>query len=468
MKRRIRAFGWWEQRIPWPIILSLTLSASLFGQTAAPGASSLTLTMDRAVEMALQNNLGIQSGQIDTKIKKRKVDTAWNVFIPTVDVGGTISHLNQVQSSAITIPGVGTLSLGSSYYWGLSGSVTAALNLNVALFEGVRNLKLDYEAGLVTYDKAKAQLEREIRKSYLQILLIKKNIKLMEDNLANANRRTAMAQANYKAGLVPELSVLQAQVAAENLKPAIADLKNAMDSALAALAMNLGLPNGSSLLLDDVTPPNFITLDTAKLISEAAQNKPDLQEFRRSILLLQSNRKLVYENTYTPTLSLAYSLDPTFQKDVWKDFWFDGNNWAQRSGMFRLTLEFRLNGLLPVSKEALGLTEMDDNIQERNISLSQAIRDTEVDVYTQVLKLEKSKKSMETQQLNVDLAQRAYTLTEDAYKAGLKDLLEVQNAELELQKAKLEVIKEQFNYMTGLIDLEYAIGVPFGTLSRSK
>jgi len=164
----------------------------------------------------------------------------------------------------------------------------------------------------------------------------------MEDNLANANRRTSMAQANYKAGLVPELSVLQAQVAAENLKPAIADLKNALDSALAALAMNLGLPNDSSLQLDDVIPPDFITLDTAKLISEAAQNKPDLRELRRSILLLQSNRKLVYQNTYTPTLSLAYTMDPTFQKDVWKDSWFDGNNWAQRSGMFRLTLAFGL------------------------------------------------------------------------------------------------------------------------------
>lgn len=468
MKRTIRAFGRWGRGIPWPIILSLALSGSLFGQTAAPGAPPLELTMDRAVELALQNNLGIQSGQIDTKIKKRKVDTAWNVFIPTVDVGGTISHLNQVQSSTITIPGLGTLSLGSSYYWGLSGSVTAALNLNVALFEGIRNLTLDYEAGLVTYDKAKAQLEREIRKSYLQLLLIKKNIKLMEDNLANANRRTAMAQANYKAALVPELSVLQAQVAAENLKPAIADLRNAWESALAALAMNLGLPSGTSLQLDDVSPPDFIPLDTAKLISEAAQNKPELQELRRSILLLQSNRKLVYENTYTPTLSLAYTMDPTFQRDVWKDSWFDGNNWAQRSGMFRLTLGFRLNGLLPVSKEALGLTEMDDNLQKLNIGLSQAIRGTEVDVYTQVLKLEKSQKSMEAQRLNVDLAQRAYQLTEEAYKAGLKDLLEVQNAELEFQKAKLEVIKEQFNYMTGLIDLEYTIGVPFGTLSRSK
>jgi hypothetical protein len=28
-------------------------------------------------------------------------------------------------------------------------------------------------------------------------------------------------------------------------------------------------------------------------------------------------------------------------------------------------------------------------------------------------------------------------------------------------------VQQQFNYLLGLIDLEYAIGVPFGTLSES-
>ncbi|MDR1957338.1 MAG: TolC family protein, partial [Treponema sp.] len=71
----------------------------------------------------------------------------------------------------------------------------------------------------------------------------------------------------------------------------------------------------------------------------------------------------------------------------------------------------------------------------------------------------------EAQRLTADLAERTYRLTDQAYRAGLNDLLEVQNAELELRKSRIGVLEQQFNYLNGLIDLEYAIGVPFGTLS---
>ncbi len=135
--------------------------------------------------------------------------------------------------------------------------------------------------------------------------------------------------------------------------------------------------------------------------------------------------------------------------------------------MFSITLAWRLNSLLPFSREAQGLADLDDTIAKMNTSLAMAVRGTETEVYSIILKLQKSQQSMNALKLNVDLAKRAYALTEDAYKAGLKDIMEITNADLDLRKAQLEVMKEQFNYITGLLDLEYAIGVPFGTLKRS-
>jgi hypothetical protein len=44
----------------------------------------------------------------------------------------------------------------------------------------------------------------------------------------------------------------------------------------------------------------------------------------------------------------------------------------------------------------------------------------------------------------------------------------VQNSELELRKARNEVLKEKFNYLTGLLDLEYALGLPFGSFERNQ
>ena len=63
------------------------------------------------------------------------------------------------------------------------------------------------------------------------------------------------------------------------------------------------------------------------------------------------------------------------------------------------------------------------------------------------------------------LADRTYQLTEEAYRAGLQELLQVQSADLSRRQARVQMLEQQFNYRTGLIDLEYSIGVPFGALS---
>ena len=67
--------------------------------------------------------------------------------------------------------------------------------------------------------------------------------------------------------------------------------------------------------------------------------------------------------------------------------------------------------------------------------------------------------------MTVNLAARTLQLSETAYRNGLKTYLEVQNDELALRQARLGILQQNYNYLMGLLDLEYAIGVPFGTLS---
>lgn len=442
----------------WFLVVLLVLGSHLAAQEAQK------LSIDQAVNLAIEHNLSLSNTKRDLAAKQRKADTAWNVFIPTVDVSGTLARMNEVPKT-VTIPGSPVQELPQ---WSLSSRFSAALTLNVALFEGLKNVRMDYENGKIGYEKARAQLERDVRKSYIQILLLQENVKLLKENLAAAEQRLETARANYRGGLVPELTVLQAQVGAENLKPTIQDLENSLQLAIESLAMSLGLPHGTRLELQSLPLPDLsLDLDMEALISRAVKDKPDLEELRRSILLLQSTKRANFYQLYTPSLSLGWTFDPTFQGDPMKDNWFDSESWKQRSGMFSITLAWRLNSLLPFSREAQGLADLDDTIAKMNTSLAMAVRGTETEVYSIILKLQKSQQSMNALKLNVDLAKRAYALTEDAYKAGLKDIMEITNADLDLRKAQLEVMKEQFNYITGLLDLEYAIGVPFGTLTRS-
>ncbi|MCL2233878.1 MAG: TolC family protein, partial [Treponema sp.] len=54
---------------------------------------------------------------------------------------------------------------------------------------------------------------------------------------------------------------------------------------------------------------------------------------------------------------------------------------------------------------------------------------------------------------------------EEAFRAGLVDFQVVQNTIQALNGARIGLLTEQFNYLNYLIDLEYSLGIPFGTLS---
>jgi outer membrane protein TolC len=349
--------------------------------------------------------------------------------------------------------------------WHIAGSIQVSLNINVAMFENMNRLRLDYESGLLTYEKAKAQLERDIRKTYHNILLVSENVSLLRGSFENAERQVQMAQANFNAGLVPELTFLQAQVARENMRPIIDQAENGLKLSMAQFAMYLGLDYNT--LFDLIPIENeigFIPVDIADMISEAVKKKPDILELKQSILLLESVRKTQIGALY-PSLSLSWSGVSAFTKDPWKDSWFDSKDDWMKSGSLTIALGLRLHSLIPFSTDFQGIKTLDDQIRTASIGLSQMIYGTEIEIYNTVLSLEKTRISTQAQAQTVDMAERSYRLTEQAYQAGLQDLFQVQNAEQSLRQARVQMLEQQFNYLNGLIDLEYSIGVPFGTLS---
>ena len=459
-------------------------------QTGTASGTPQHLTADMAVNLAIKNNLNLESARLGLDIKKRKYDFAWNPFVPTVGVNGTLSRDNKATTTsptAVPIFGQGGVPMTqngvSGEYnppifgvypmtlpnWHATGSFSATLNLSVALFEGIRSLRLDYESGTVSYDKARLQIEQAVRKMYNNILLLEANATLLQEAYNNAQRQADMAQANYNAGLAPRLIWLQAQVAVENMKPSINDLDNNLSSLKGNFALLLGLPYDAPFDLEALSSGvSYIQQDVADLIAKAASGKPDIMELQASIMTLQSQRKALAIQSYTPYIALGWSIGSLFnpQLDPFKTTWFNSGNWST-TGNFYLTIGMNFNGLFSFTKEGQQRKDMDDSIQIQNIQLAQMVRSTQLEIFTTVNSLEKIRTTAVAQQAAVDLADQSYKLTEEAYKAGLQDFLSVQSAALALEQAKLQLQTQQFNYLNDLIDLEYSTGVPFGTLSSA-
>jgi outer membrane protein TolC len=333
------------------------------------------------------------------------------------------------------------------------------------MFEGMKTLRLLYETGQLEYENAKLQMEREVRKAYNQILLAQEQAAMLRESFDAANRQVAIAQANYNAGLAPELNVLQAQVSRENMRPQIDQAESGIKIAMARFADTLGLPYDTPLELVPVkTDGEFVSLDVTELIRQASANKPEIQSLRQQILILESGRKTA-RLQLTPALTLDWTGTQAFTRDPWKDSWFNSDHWTG-GGAFSLGLGWKLDSLLPFSSGFQGIKDAEADIKSKNIDIAMAVRSTEIEIYNIVLNLERIMLTTETQQKAIDLAERTTTLTEQAYRAGLQDFLQVQNAVLELRRARVQMLEHQFNYLNGLIDLEYSIGVPFGTLSN--
>ncbi|MDR3020233.1 MAG: TolC family protein [Treponema sp.] len=472
------------------LVLVIGMCLPLGAQEKAP----VRLSADEAVNMAMKNNLSLESARTNTATKKRASDLSWNQFIPNVTVAGTLMRDNEqgtvsgfypVDLADVFNPLFGAINpllqlppekvYGVYPYsfdlpeWRILGRVETTLDISAAMFENMKRLRLDYEGGLVSYEKAKAQLERDVRKAYHNILLLQENLALLRGSFENAGRQVQMAQANYNAGLAPELVYLQAQVARENMRPIIDQIENGLKLSMAQFAFYLGLDYDAAFELVPVTESvDFIPLDVAQMITKAASGKPDIQELRQAIMMMESGRKAQLLSL-TPSMRLNWIYNPVFIKDPWKDPWFDSkDDWIDR-GAFSVTLALRLHSLIPFSMDSQAIKNLEDQITTANIGLAQLVRGTEIEIYNTVLSLERTRTSAEAQAQTVSLAEQSFRMTEQAYQAGLQDYFQVQNAEQSLRQARVQMLEQQFNYLNGLIDLEYSIGVPYGTLSgRSK
>jgi len=445
----------------------------------AAAGTARVIGIDEAISLALEHNLSLKSSKIALDTKARKNRYKWNEFVPTVQVGGSFVLDNEAASSTVLSPVDVSTALGkpAGSLYGvvpydykvsqthLAGTVSAQIQIVMGLFEGLKAYSRDYEAGLLTLEKAKMQTERDVRKAYNQILLARENLRVKQEGLTLAQKQTEQARANYMAGRAPDLTWLQAQVSEANKRPDIEDAENSLRYAKAQFAFMLGLPYNTEYELDGGGGGfSFASLEMENLILDAVAKKPDILELRASLATVQAQRKAQMLSLMLPAINLSWNTQQVIV-DPSKD-WKDSN--LQSSGSFTVALGLQLNSFVPQLKPWQGVKDIDNQISTLQVSLSQMTAAAEIEVYNTVLGLEKTRANIEAMRATVDLAQKSYNATLAAYRAGSQDLLETQNAEDQLSQARLGVLAQEASYKNSLLDLEYAIGVPFGTLSKSS
>lgn len=442
------------------LVLVANIPAVFADETPAP------LTLDQAVAEALRANLTLEDATLKMGVKERDKNLALNKFWPTVSAGAAMVTLNDTYTYT-QLQAYNPLTYKNIYYTPNEKSLFLQFNAQFvfswAMVEAIRQTGIDYDNSKISYQMAAQKLERDVRKLFYQLLVVQEAISVTEHQLSAAEERYRQAVTNQQAGQSARLNVLQSKVAWENKKPGLEDLKVNYRQLLFGLEALVGRNPDPSLQLqgslDFALPP--ANLDAEAGIARFLDRRLDIQAALGQVRAARGALNIQWAQML-PTFGIQYSADPYINDPLSRstDYFLASDHWHQKNGAWTFFLNWKLDGLMPWSPADNLRADTADLGRQAEVGVEGARLAARNEVMTLYTKIHKSALALVSLKDNVDSALEAYKLTDEAYKAGVRGLLEVQDAEVQYQFAQVALLNEKQLLNASLLDLETALNTP--------
>ena len=181
----------------------------------------IQLTVEQAVDYALENSKSLKSASIDLEMKKRANAFSWNTFLPSASVGGSMSRTTEYPSYST----LKSLASQKSFYeslaygfaadgnyntaavcqaiadsmvpgdyeeidrWSAVGSVSLQWSFNVAMIDSLRIAHVNYENGKITWEETISETKNNIKKLFYSLLIMQESLNIQKENLEAARLR---------------------------------------------------------------------------------------------------------------------------------------------------------------------------------------------------------------------------------------------------------------------------------------
>lgn len=421
----------------------------------------VTLTVEQAVDYALENSRDLKSNDIDLEIKERSAKYSWNVFLPevtvsgsaarTTDIDSTLNQMNAMQGMAAANGGTAHfLEAEEKYHWALVGNINAQLNLSLAYIYSIKAAKAGYEGGKITWEQSQKQTIMNIKKLFYGLLLQQESLSIQRMSLENARQRAAQAQVNFNNGRIPQLQLLNAQVTYENQRPEVETAERSFNQQLDTFAFLIGMPVGTKIELDGSIEPEYVNVTTEELLEKYGEKNLDVLSLQNNIDILNMNLKALNLSSYTPALVLSYGWNPV-------GTWWSGDLDFTDQGSLSITLAFNITNMLPWSANRQKAQDLKDNISKLNLTMETLTENQKVQVRKAVDTLNQAREQIDSMGRTVELARRSYDMSVSSFNNGRMELLDVRDAQTQLNQAMLGQLNQKFNYISALMDLEYEL-----------
>ncbi|WP_431125608.1 TolC family protein [Flagellimonas flava] len=422
-----------------------TLPLFIFAFANWAQAQENLLSKEEAIDLTLQNNLGIQVARNTQRIDDNNANLLNSGYLPTVTAngGGTIDRQNTE----------GTLANGETRT--ADGVETrrynASVNVNYTLFDGLGR-HYNYKSFKERSQQSELEVQQTIETTILQLFTVYYEVARLTENTQNlesalgiSKDRLTRAQYQFEYGQNTGLDVLNAEVDINtdsiNLLNSRQQLRNTMRD------LNLILNRELATTFAADTTVNFVSgLEMENMHNEAKDNNIRLQIAEKQLNINNYNFKSA-KSAYLPTIGLTGTYGWNESNNNSPLAFVVQNTATGVTGGINLTWNLFDGGRSITNVKNTKISYETQELLQKQIALEveRDIRNA-WDSYTNALYV------LEVQEKNLQTNQDNFNRTDERYKLGQVTSIEFRQAQLNLLNA--ELAQSQAKYSAKLAELQ--------------
>ena len=424
------------------------------------GGDPIRLSLDHAVQMGLENNLGLKEAENGVKILQGEKKQALQAFLPTISLtGGTGIYQHNLAAQGFG-PGVlssfGSLFPGGQLPAGVSlitrdDLTQGSLTFEQTLFSGpvIAGWKAAGAAERVAYyakESARGEVVQQVASAYLHAVAAASEVDNAKAQLAADKTALQNAHDAHMAGTVSNLDEVRARVQYLAQQQALLAAQNAHEKDLILLKREIGIDPGREVVLTDPAPYSDLAEQSpAQVRAMAYRSRQDYQNLQNQVKELRAVHQ-AYRAQRLPTLKFH-------------GFWgVDTVNGAGTHGNFAAVGTLSL----PIFREA-GLRGNEDASQAQLEAAEAELADLRDHIDEQVrdalLDVAANQRLVAVARSNVDLATQALSDETDRVNAGVDDNLPLVTAQARLASAENNMVESLYQCNLSKLALARAAGV---------
>lgn len=405
----------------------------------------LTLTLDQAIELALSESPSVKIADITVKKTGYAKQGTYASLYPQINLSGSFQQT--IKKQVMSMMGQ-EFEVGQEYNASAGASASMSL-INAQLWKTCKLSAMDVEIAVEQARSSRIGMVKQVSQTFYSVLFAKEAFDLYKETYDNQKRNFENVEKKYNAGKASEFEFLRAQVNMKNAEPDVYSGETAVNLALWQLKAVMGIDFNTDIdvvgSIKDYSDKMLIVEEN--ISQEMLKNNSTLIQLDLQAQSLEQRRKQVAFG-YIPTLtaSFAYNymaMGSTFDM-TWNPYCF-----------------FSLNLNIPI------FDGFSKRSQSRTIRASQDILKLQTDDTQRQLLIaaknytnymQTALKRYAAAQSTLDMAQKSYSIAEKMFEVGKATIIELNDAELALMQAKLNISQSIYQFLDAQASLNEIIG----------